>query len=102
MMLAPMGAGAITATPPTTGDGTKENPYQITNPGELYWFAGLVNGDTSVIGDSIQQNTGACAVLTTDITINENVLNADGNLNSGTFTEWTPIGTYEIHRSEEL
>ena len=95
MMLAPMGAGVITATPPTTGDGTKENPYQITNPGELYWFAGLVNGDTSVIGEDIPQNTGACAVLTADITINENVLKADGSLNSeniGTFTEWMPIG----------
>ena len=26
------------------GEGTVENPYQIRNREELYWFAGLVNG----------------------------------------------------------
>ena len=93
MMLAPMGAGAITATPPTTGDGTKENPYQITNPGELYWFAGLVNGTlTNDSGNPITADTDACAKLTKNITINENVLKDDGSLNSGTFEQWTPIG----------
>ena len=94
MMLAPMGAGAITATPPA-GDGTKEKPYQITNAAELYWFAGLVNGDESIIGNSIKQNTGACAVLTENITINENVLDENGSLNgdgSG-LEQWTPIGS---------
>ena len=94
MMLAPMGAGAITATPPA-GDGTKEKPYQITNAAELYWFAGLVNGDESIIGNSIKQNTGACAVLTKNITINENVLDENGSLNgngSG-LEQWPPIGS---------
>ena len=91
MMLAPMGAGAITPEVPD-GVGTEGDPYQITNAAELYWFAGLVNGTLN----GVQQNTAACAVLTTDITINDNVLNADGNLNSGTFTEWTPIGSYDI------
>ena len=90
----PMSARAITPTKPG-GDGTKENPYKIGTAAELYWFARLVNGDESIIGDETK-NTTACAVLTTDITINDNVLNADGNLNSGTFTEWTPIGSYDI------
>ena len=68
---------------PATLDG---GVYQIGNAGQLYWFAGLVNGG----------EYGANAVLTADITINENVLD-DGSLNtnnSGTFREWTPIGEY--------
>ena len=97
MMLAPMGARTITPKAPE-GNGTKENPYQITNAAELYWFAGLVNGDESIIGNSIPQNTGACAVLTKNITINENVLDENGSLNgdgSG-LEQWTPIGSYGI------
>lgn len=94
MMLAPMGAGAITATPPD-GVGTEEKPYQITNAEELYWFAGLVNGDKSIIGNSIKQNTGACAVLIENITINENVLDENGSLNGNgsVLEQWTPIGS---------
>jgi len=57
--------------------------YQISNAGQLYWFAQQVNSGS----------TGISAVLTADITINENVLNENGKLNSGTFREWTPIGT---------
>ena len=101
MMLAPMGAGAIMPKVPY-GVGTEEEPYQITNAAELYWFAGLVNGDESIIGNSIKQNTGACAVLTKNITINENVLDENGSLNgngSG-LEQWPPIGSYGI-RGEE-
>lgn len=101
MMLAPMGARTITPEVPY-GVGTEEEPYQITNAAELYWFAGLVNGDESIIGNSIPQNTGACAVLTKNITINENVLDENGSLNgngSG-LEQWTPIGSYGI-RGEE-
>ena len=91
MMLAPMGAGAITPEVPD-GVGTEGDPYQITNAAELYWFAGLVNGTLN----GVQQNTAACAVLTTDITINDNVLNENGSLNddgSG-LKQWTPIGSH--------
>ena len=97
MMLAPMGARTITPEVPY-GVGTEEEPYQITNAAELYWFAGLVNGDESIIGNSIPQNTGACAVLTQNITINENVLDENGSLNgdgSG-LEQWPPIGSYGI------
>ena len=95
MLFSPMSTRSITPVKPL-GEGTEEKPYQITNAAELYWFAGLVNGDKSIIGNSIKQNTGACAVLTKNITINENVLNADGSLNeekSDTFEPWTPIGS---------
>ena len=84
----------VTATKPAQGDGSAENPYQIENAGHLYWFAGLVNGDKNVIGNETQQNTAACAVLMGDITINEKVLDEDGNLisDTGALTQWTPIG----------
>lgn len=36
-------AKSITPTTPK-GDGTVENPYQISTTEELYWFANLVNG----------------------------------------------------------
>ncbi|WP_295213322.1 hypothetical protein, partial [Ruminococcus sp.] len=49
------------------GDGTKDNAYEISNAGQLYWFAGLVNGTL----DGVKQNTLANAVLTANITVNE-------------------------------
>ena len=71
------------------GDGSKDAVYEISNAGQLYWFAGLVNGTLS----GVEQNTSANAVLTTDIVVNKNVLKSDGTLNEGTFKEWTPIAT---------
>lgn len=83
MMLAPMGAGAITPEVPT-GRGSPTDPYKISSKEELYWFANEVNGG----------NTGICAKLMNNITINENVLDENGSLNgdgSG-LKQWTPIG----------
>ena len=61
----------------------KDGYYQIENANHLYWFAHQVNSGKTKIN----------AVLTADIVVNKNVLNADGTLNSGsTLTEWTPIG----------
>ena len=76
---------------PSSGDGTVSNPYQIASAGNLYWFANKVNNNSQ---------TSICAVLTADITVNENVLGADGNLNSGKtdFYEWTPIGASYSNR----
>ena len=67
------------------GEGTVENPYKIGTAAELYWFAQTVNDD----------DYGACAILTEDITLNENVLDEDGNLNGdgSKFDQWTPIGS---------
>ena len=71
------------------GDKINDEDYEISNAGQLYWFAGLVNGTLS----GVPQNTSANAVLTKDIVVNENVLKPDGTLNEGSFKEWTPIAT---------
>ena len=57
------------------GEGTQEEPYQISTADDLFWFAGLVNGTL----EGVAKNTAACAVLTTNITISEG-------------RAWTPIG----------
>ncbi|MGN0523939.1 MAG: CUB domain-containing protein, partial [Eubacterium sp.] len=73
------------------GEGTVESPYEISNAGELYWFAGLVNG---TLTDGTAKNRAAYAKLTDDITVNRNVLKADGSIADDTrdFTVWSPIG----------
>ena len=82
-------AKSITPTQPK-GEGTAENPYQIGNRAELYWFAGLVNG--TLVG--VDKNASADAILTADITVNEGVLDANKDLVSGSdFIEWTPVGS---------
>ena len=65
--------------------------YEIGNVGQLYWFAGLVNGTLGYI----DQDRLADAVLTKDITVNSNVLNPDGTLaqNADSLRSWTPIGS---------
>ena len=73
------------------GDDSKDAVYEISNAGQLYWFAGLVNGTLS----GVTQNKSANAVLTKDIVVNKNVLKSDGTVNDGTFKEWAPIGTGE-------
>ena len=58
--------------------------YEISNAGQLYWFAAKVNGgDTAINGK-----------LMADIVVNENVLKEDGTLNGdgSNFRVWTPIG----------
>lgn len=61
-----------------------ENFYEIGNAGQLYWFA-----------DQVNNKSGASynAVLTRDITVNQNILNADNTLNSESYMEWMPIGS---------
>lgn len=93
-------ATTITPTKPENGNGTAENPYQITSAAELHWFAGLVNGTLT----DVTKNSSACAKLMNDITVNNNLLDRityktddDGNLtnevaNGGNFISWTPIG----------
>ena len=73
------------------GTGTAEDPYQISTADELYEFADIVSG----LHKSIDLNFNAHAVLMNDITINENVLDEEGNLNAGTFREWRPICKYQ-------
>ena len=84
-------------------DGEKETVYEISNAGQLYWFAGLVNGTL----DGVEQNTLANAVLTANITVNENLLDslqydAEGNVSNGSdFISWTPIADWMGNRTTQ-
>ena len=72
------------------GKGTVDEPYQISNRAELYWFAGLVNG---TLPDGGEKNLSANAILTANIIVNTGVLDANKNLVSKSdLTEWEPIG----------
>ena len=72
-----------------------DEAYEIGNAGQLYWFAGLVNG---TLTDGTVQNLKANAVLTSDITVNEDLLASintddDGKVTNGTsFHAWSPMG----------
>lgn len=55
--------------------------YHIKTVGQLYWYA---------------KNKPGNAVLDNDIVVNRNVLDSKGNLNSGNFEAWTPIGSQVV------
>lgn len=84
-------------------DGMKETVYEISNAGQLYWFAGLVNGTL----DGVEQNTLANAILTANITVNENLLDSlqydtEGNVSNGSdFITWTPIADWMGNRTTQ-
>ncbi len=63
---------------------TNAGYYAIENAGQLYWFAEFTaNG-----------NASANAILVSDITVNKNVLDSNGRLNTSkesTFRAWVPI-----------
>ena len=85
------------------GDGSKDEVYEISNAGQLYWFAGLVNGTL----DGVKQNTLANAILTANITVNENLLDSlqydtEGNVSNGSdFITWTPIADWMGNRTTQ-
>ncbi len=56
--------------------------YKIKNAGNLYWFCEQVNGGNNAIN---------CR-LYADISDNTNIYDSNGNLISGSFRAWTPIG----------
>ena len=60
-----------------------KNVYEISNAGQLYWFA-----------DNVNKGEGSLnAVLTADISVNEgDVSGCDGNKAEG-WRDWTPIGS---------
>ena len=72
-----------------------DEAYEIGNAGQLYWFAGLVNG---TLTDGTAQNLEANAVLTADIKVNKSLLETiekdkDGNVTNGnSFRAWSPMG----------
>ena len=63
-------------------DNIEDGIYLISTAEQLVCFAQQVNNGNNAIS----------AKLLNDITINADVLADDGTLNSGTFTQWTPIG----------
>ena len=85
------------------GDGSRDAVYEISNAGQLYWFAGLVNGTL----DGVEQNTLANAILTANITVNENLLDSlqydeEDNVSNGSdFITWTPIADWMGNRTTQ-
>ncbi len=81
-----------------SGDGTSSSPYQISNGGQLYWFACVVNGgeeDIAKCQGFPAKNIAAHGKLTTDInlaTSNPSVSAVNINGTSATCANWTPIG----------
>ena len=86
-------AGAETILKPSSnvamtkpsGTGKYDNPYIIKTKAELYWFADMTTRNTY---------TNIYAELGADIEVNANVLDSNGNLNSGTFDEWPGMMVY--------
>ena len=84
-------------------DSMKETVYEISNAGQLYWFAGLVNGTL----DGVKQNKLANAILTANITVNKNLLDSlqydtEGNVSNGSdFITWTPIADWMGNRTTQ-
>ncbi len=88
----PVGAAAVadltvtidTGASVTLKDADGDGYYDIGTANDLYAFAAAVNGGNSEINGE----------LTADITVNKNVLTADGALNGNgsDFRVWTPIG----------
>lgn len=75
------------------GNGTKDEVYEISNAGQLYWYAQLVNVETA----------SANAVLTQNIVINENLDNMVDDegmiISGGSVRTWNPIGNSDTHFS---
>ena len=75
MALPSMAWAGIAPSSPTKGDGTSDNPYQISTAAEFYWFADKVNKDNS-------NYSSTNAVLIEDIDIECSKTNP-----------WTPIAS---------
>ena len=74
MAMPKMAWAEIALVEPTNGDGTSENPYQITTAAELSWFADKVNNDNA-------NYSSKNAVLIADIDLEGSATNT-----------WKPIG----------
>lgn len=72
---------------PFNGEGTEEKPYLIGTAQELMNFAYMVNNG--------EEYKGKYFLMTDDIVLNENVINADGTFNrTGSFKDCIGIGHY--------
>lgn len=64
--------------------------YLISNVGELYSFAAIVNGT-----DGMKRDSSACGKLTQDIVVNEQVLVSERKLNpQKKFRKWIPMENF--------
>ena len=61
-----------------------ENVYEISNAGQLYWFADTVNNGTQIVD----------AILTKDIVVNKGDVAGCEGTNTEGWREWTPISYY--------
>lgn len=83
--------GVITASAETSGvndqatDINNDGIYEIANAQQLIWFAELVNEGAEYADSN--------AALVADIVLNEDVLKDYKTLGSGSYENWTPIGT---------
>ncbi len=76
-----------------TQDDTTDDYYEISNAGQLYWFAEVVNRGSSY--ERVPQNIAANAVLTEDICVNPGSFDSSGNYTSKDgelLREWIMIG----------
>ncbi|MBQ6561991.1 MAG: gliding motility-associated C-terminal domain-containing protein [Paludibacteraceae bacterium] len=82
------------------GLGTPKCPYRIGTPGELLYFAEVVND----LLDSIPHNNAACAVLTNDIDLSEVCGPGIGSWTSMGYYNCNYYGTFDgrNHRIENL
>ena len=83
------------AKPFDGGDGTESNPYRIRTAQQLMNFAWMVNDG--------EEYEGKYFLMTDDIVLNENVINADGTFNStGSFKDCVGIGHYNTFVDDDF
>ena len=78
--------GAWAQTKPTRGDGSVDNPYEISTAAELAWFRDYVNKESQF----------ASAMLTDDIDLSEFCHAADAATNTEELS-WDPIGNGRMY-----
>ena len=85
-ILMPYG-GAWAQTPPSKGDGKKDNPYIITKAEELEWFRDQVNRGNNFI----------CAKISDDVEVIDmsTVCHAEDKSQNLIEKSWEPIGKYD-------
>ena len=88
-ILMPSG-GAWAQTKPTIGDGSVDNPYEISTAAELAWFRDYVNNESQYASQY------ASATLTEDIDLSEFCHAADAATNTKELS-WDPIGKGKMY-----
>ena len=78
--------GAWAQTKPTRGNGSVDNPYEISTAAELAWFRDYVNNESQYV----------FATLTEDIDLSEFCHAADAATNTEELS-WDPIGNGRMH-----